>query len=84
MYSRWMPAANLLLVMEKGDRSECERIGGRRKTALNVAKRARMLILAADGLSNRRIALELDANEHVVGRVRKEYGQRGLAVLEAR
>ena len=30
------------------------------------------------------IALELGANAHVVGRVRKEYGQRGLAVLEDR
>ena len=33
---------------------------------------------------NRQIALELGANEHVVGRVRKEYNQRGLAVLEDR
>jgi hypothetical protein len=42
------------------------------------AKRAQMLVLAARGLSNRQIALELGANEHVVGRVRKEYSQRGL------
>lgn len=28
--------------------------------------------------------MELDANEHVVGRVRKEYSQRGLAVSEDR
>lgn len=79
-----MPAAKHLLVMEKGDRRECERIGGSRQTAVSIAKRARMLILAADGLSNRQIALALDANEHVVGRVRKEYSQRGLAVLEDR
>jgi transposase len=43
-----------------------------------------MLVLAARGLSNRQISLELDANEHVVGRVRKEYSQRGLAVLDDR
>jgi hypothetical protein len=36
-----------------------------------------MLVLAARGLSNRQIALELGANAHVVGGVRKEYGQRG-------
>ena len=30
------------------------------------------------------IALELGANAHVIGRVRKQYGQRGLAVLEDR
>jgi len=82
MYNQWMPAANRLLVMEEGDRSECDRIVGSRKTAVSITKRAQMLVLAAGGLSNRRIALELGANEHVVGRVRKEYRQRGLAVLE--
>ena len=70
--------------MEEGDRSECERILRSRKTAVNVTRRAEMLVLAVRGLSNRQIALELGANEHVVGRVRKEYGQRGLAVLEDR
>jgi hypothetical protein len=84
MYNQWMPAANRLLVMEEGDRSECDRIVGSRKTAVSITKRAQMLVLAAGGLSNRRIALELGANEHVVGRVRKEYRQRGLAVLEDR
>ena len=79
-----MPAAKDLLVMEEGDRGECERILRSRKTAVNVARRAEMLVLAARGLSNRQIALELGANAHVVGRVRKEYGQRGLAVLEDR
>src|SRR5580692_10424689 len=84
MYYQWMPAANRLLAMEEGDRGECERIARSRKTAVNIAKRAQMLVLAARGLSNRQIALELGANEHVVGRVRKEYRQRGLAVLEDR
>src|SRR6516165_3782926 len=79
-----MPAAKDSLVMEEGDRSECERILRSRKTAMNVARRAEMLVLAARGLSNRQIALELGANAHVVGRVRKEYGQHGLAVLEDR
>ena len=71
MYNRWMPAAKDSLVIEEGDRSECERILGSRKTAVNVARRAEVLVLAARGLSNREIALELGANAHVVGRVRK-------------
>jgi FixJ family two-component response regulator len=70
--------------MEEGDSSECKRIAGSRKTAVNIAKRAQMLVLAARGLSNRQIALELGANEHVVGWVRKEYNQRDLAVLDDR
>jgi hypothetical protein len=44
--------------MEEGDRGECERIARSRKTAVNIAKRAQMLVLAARGLSNRQIALE--------------------------
>ena len=79
-----MPAAKRLLVMEEGDRSECERIVRSRKTALSTARRAQMLVLAARGLSNRQIALELGANAHVVGRVRKEYRRQGLAVLKDR
>jgi transposase len=70
--------------MEEGDRGECERIARNRKAAVNIAKRAQMLVLAARGISNRQIALELGANEHVVGRVRKGHNQRGLAVLEDR
>jgi hypothetical protein len=66
-----MPAANGLLAMEEGDRGGCERIARSRRTTVNVAKRAQMLVLAARGLSYRQIALELGANEHVVGRVRK-------------
>lgn len=84
MYNYWMPAANRSLVMEEGDRGECDRIVGSRNTAVSITKRAQMLVLAARGFSNRQIALELGANEHVVGRVRKEYRQRGLAVLEDR
>jgi transposase len=79
-----MPGAKGLLVMEEGDRSECERIVRSRRTAVSIARRAQMLVLAASGLSNRQIALELEVNAHVVGRVRKEYGRQGLAVLEDR
>jgi hypothetical protein len=37
--------------MEEGDRSECERILRSRKTAVNVARRAEMLVLATRGVS---------------------------------
>jgi len=41
-----MPAANRLLAMEEGDLGECERILRSRKTAVNVAKRAQMLVFS--------------------------------------
>ena len=79
-----MPAAKVVLVIEEDDRKEIERILRSRKTAVNMARRAQMLVLAVRGFSNRQIALELGASAHVVGRVRKEYGRRGLAVLKDR
>ena len=78
-----MPAAKDLLVMEEGDRGECERILRSRKTAVNVARRAEMLVLAARGLSNRQIALELGANAHVVGRMRKGIRAAGISRIRA-
>ena len=62
MYNGKMPAAKEVLVMEEGDRSECERIMRSRKIAVSKARRAQMLVLAARGLSNRQIALELGAS----------------------
>jgi hypothetical protein len=47
-----MPGAKEVLVIEEGDRSECERIMRSRKTAVSKARRAEMLVLAARGLSN--------------------------------
>jgi transposase len=79
-----MPTAKELLVMEDGDRKECHRIVRSRNSAAGMARRAQMLLMAAQGSSNRRIALELGVKAHVVGRVRQEYGQRGLAVLRDR
>jgi transposase len=70
--------------MDDGDLKECQRIWRSRNRQLSVARRAQMLLLAAQGCSNRGIALKLGVNAHVVGRVRREYGQRGLAVLSDR
>ena len=68
-----MPTAKELLVMEEGDRRECQRIVRTRNTALSIARRAQMLLMAAQGCANRRIALQLGVKAHVVGRVRREY-----------
>ena len=70
--------------METGDLEQCRRIRRSRNRAVSVARRAQMLLLAAQGYSNRQIALTLGVNVHVVGRVRREYSQRGLEVLSDR
>ena len=44
-------------------------------------QRAQMLVLAARGLSNRQIALELGANEHVVGRGAQGIQAAGISCL---
>jgi transposase len=76
-----MPAAKEILVMDDGDLKECQQILRSRNRPVSVARRAQMLLLAAQGYSNRGIALKLGVNAHGVRRVRREYGQRGLAVL---
>jgi transposase len=79
-----MPAAKEILVMDDGDLKECQQIWRSRNRPVSVARRARMLLLAAQGYSNRGVALKLGVNAHVVGRVRGDYGERGLAVLSDR
>lgn len=81
MYNERMPIIIGPLALEEGDRLECERIGRAQKTSVNIARRAQMLLLAARGKTNRQIASQLGANEHVVGRVRREYKVKGLGVL---
>jgi transposase len=79
-----MPIVKGLLAMEEGDQLECAQVARRQKTSVNIVRRAQMLLLAARGMTNRRIAWQLGVNEHVVGRVRREYGEKGLSVLRDR
>lgn len=46
--------------------------------------RARMILLAAEGLSNQEIAERLDSRREVVSKWRKRFYKRGLAGLEER
>ena len=79
-----MPGAKGILVLEDNDWKECQRVVRSRNRAAGMTRRAQMLLMAAQGFPNRRIALKLGVNAHVVGRVRRDYGERGLAVLSDR
>jgi hypothetical protein len=73
-----------ILVVDDGDLKVCQQIWRSRNRPVRVAGRAQMLLVAAQGCSNRGIALKLGVNACVVGRVRPEYGRRGLTVLGER
>ena len=79
-----MPGAKGILVLEDNDWKDCQRVVRSRNRVVGMARRAQMLLMVAQGFSNRRIALSLGVNAHVVGRVRRDYGERGLAVLSDR
>src|SRR5271165_254249 len=84
VYITYMPGAKGILVLEDNDWKECQRVVRSRNRAAGMTRRAQMLLMAAQGFPNRRIALKLGVNAHVVGRVRRDYGERGLAVLSDR
>ena len=84
VYITCMPGAKGILVLEDNDWKECQRVMRSRNRTVGMARRAQMLLMAAEGYSNRGIALKLGVNAHVVGRVRRGYGERGLAVLSDR
>ena len=55
------------------ERAELESWARRRKTAQGLALRARIVLLAADGLSNTSIAAELATGKHTVGKWRERF-----------
>ena len=55
-----------------------ERWSKRPKTPMSVAQRARIVLLAADRLTNKAVAEKLDVNQATVVRWRKRYLERGV------
>lgn len=51
--------------------------------SVRLARRARMILLAAEGMDNREIARELDVGRVQVGRWRERFAKGGLAAIEA-
>lgn len=63
------------LALTEAERAELSSWARRRKTAQGLALRARIVLLAADGLSNTAIAAELATGKHTVGKWRERFGR---------
>jgi transposase len=60
------------------DRVVLERWAKRPKSPMSLATRARIVLLAADGMNNNAVAAKLDVNQATVCKWRKRYLDRGL------
>ena len=73
-----MGRAAVSIGLSEDERSELEALTRRRKTGQALARRARIVLLAADGLENKRIASEVGAAEDTVGTWRRRFAERRL------
>ena len=61
------------LVLSEGERVELEALAGRRKTAQALALRARIVLLAGDGVANKGVAARLGIDPVTVGKWRRRF-----------
>ena len=70
------------LKLSAAERQKLTRLARSNTTSVRLARRARMVLLAADGLDNQTIATQIDVGRVQVGRWRERYAQGGLAAIE--
>jgi len=63
------------IALSESERRELLGFASRRRTAQGLAQRARIVLLAAQGLENKDIALRVDAAPNTVGKWRKRFAQ---------
>ena len=56
------------LVLRESERAELQALAARRKTAQALALRARIVLLASDGIANKEVAARLDLDPVTVGK----------------
>ncbi len=78
-----MPTVPPLVITDK-ERSELQRRVRAHTTPQRAAKRARVVLLAADGVPNRQIAPIVGMNQHTVAHWRRRFAAERLAGLEDR
>jgi hypothetical protein len=72
------------IVLSAEERRELERRASCYTLAHKVVQRAKLVLYAADGLSNAEIAARLDSNPEVIGRWRSRFAHERMAGLEDR
>ena len=70
------------IVLTDEERAELTRLTRSKLTSVRLAQRARIVLLAAQGLQNKKIALQLGVGRVQVARWRERYVQSGLAGIE--
>src|SRR5688572_19986878 len=70
-----MAKAAVAIVLSASERAELEGFAGRRRTAQGLAKRARIVLAAAEGLENKVIARRIGADENTVSKWRRRFAE---------
>ena len=73
-----MSRAAVAITLSDAERRELEGLARRRKTAQGLARRARIVLAAADGLENKAIVERVGADVNTVGKWRRRFAERGL------
>lgn len=70
-----MGKAAVSITLTAAERIELEGLAGRRRTAQGLARRARIVLAAADGMANKAIGRALDADENTVSKWRRRFAE---------
>jgi transposase len=70
------------IVLSDEEKAELTKLARSKMTSVRLAQRARIVLLAAQGMQNKDIATELDIGRVQVGRWRDRYAQSGLEGIE--
>ncbi len=73
-----MAKAAVAVELSDGERAALESLTRRRRTAQGLAQRARIVLLAADGLENKAIARDVGVSQHTAGKWRRRFSERRL------
>ena len=79
-----MPRAAVAILLSDQERAELERVVRAPTSTQQAVGRARIVLRAAEGATNRRIAAEVGTTEVAVGRWRAKFAREGLAGLADR
>jgi len=71
-----------MIVLTDGERAQLKRRVRSRRTSVRLSQRARIVLLAAEGMQNKDIAQQLGVGRVQVARWRERYGQSRLAGIE--